>query len=126
MAYKKADLEKQALEAIKKHNLFFIQDVVAFLPCSSSTFYDKELEKSESIKEALETNRIKTKNGLRAKWFHGNAPATQIALYKLLADEDEVRRLSSQHVDHTSKGDKVGFTPLYFGKDSEDEDSSEI
>lgn len=108
MAYKKADLEKQALEAIKKHNLFFIQDVAAFLPCSRSTFYGRELDKLDSIKDALEENRIRTKNGLRAKWFHGNAPATQIALYKLLADEDEIKKLSLQHFDHTTKGDKIG------------------
>jgi len=50
MAYKKTDLEKQALTAIKKHKLKFVQHLVAFLPCSSSTFYDLELEKSEAIK----------------------------------------------------------------------------
>jgi len=120
MAYKKADLEKQAIEAIQKHNLFFIQDVAAFLPCDRSTFYNHDLDKLDTIKDALEKNRIKTKNGLRAKWYHGNAPATQIALYKLLADEDEIRKLSLQHHDHTTGGEK--FTPLYFS----DGDKTEI
>ncbi len=39
MAYKKEDLIKQALQAIKKHKLIFIEEVVSFLPCSKATFY---------------------------------------------------------------------------------------
>lgn len=102
MAYKKSDLEKQALDAIKKHNLMFVGDVVAYLPCSSSTFYNKEMEKLESIKEALEENRIKTKNGLRAKWYKSENATVQIALYKLIGTEDEVDRLngSKQKIEH--------------------------
>ena len=40
MAYKTEELETKSLEAIEKHKLFFIEDVVAFLPCSKKTFYE--------------------------------------------------------------------------------------
>lgn len=109
MAYKKADLEKQALAAIKEHNLMFVTDVPAYLPCSTKTFYNYSLQELQSIKEALEANRIKTKNGLRAKWYKSNNATTQIALYKLIGNEDEAHRLngSKQQIDHTTGGDKL-------------------
>jgi len=43
MAYKTEELEKKSLEAIDKHKLFFIEDVVAFLPCDKTTFYNHKL-----------------------------------------------------------------------------------
>ena len=53
MAYKTKELEKQALEAIEKYKLFFIDDIVSYLPCSTATFYNHKLEELETIKEAL-------------------------------------------------------------------------
>ena len=108
MAYKKSQLEKQAIEAIKKHNLMFITDVPAYLPCATSTFYSKELEKSEAIKELLNKNRINVKNGLRAKWFKSDNPTVQIALYKLIGTDDEAHRLngSKREVKHELDIDK--------------------
>lgn len=107
MAYNKDDLEKQSLEAITKHNLFFINDLVAYLPCSSSTFYDLGLEKSENIKAALEKNRINTKNGLRSKWYKSDNATMTVALYKLLADDIERKKLSQTYTDHTTDGEKI-------------------
>ena len=40
MAYDKTKLYEQAKEAIEKNNLFFIEDIVAFIPCTKATFYD--------------------------------------------------------------------------------------
>ena len=39
MAYDKTKIFEQAKEAIQKHKLFFIEDVVALLPISKPTFY---------------------------------------------------------------------------------------
>lgn len=111
MAYNKADLEKQALEAIRANNLMFVTDVPAYLPCSMATFYNKKLEELESIKEALEQNRIKTKNGLRAKWYKNDNATTQIALYKLLANEDEAHRLNGSRQEHRHAVDFSNLPP---------------
>lgn len=116
MAYKKEELVEQALQAIKDNNLMFVSDVVAYLPCDKATFYRKECNECNSIKEALEQNRIKTKNGLRAKWYKSDNATVQIALYKLIGTEEEADRLngSRQKIDHTTQGEKVfnGFSFL--------------
>lgn len=106
MAYKKGELESKALKIIKDNNLIFIQDVIDFLPCSPATFYNHELEKLESIKKLLETNKVTMKVGLRRKWYESDNPTTQIALYKLLATDEENIKISSQKttIDHLNNG----------------------
>lgn len=111
MAYNKAELEKQALEAIKANNLMFVTDVPAYLPCSIATFYNKKLEELETIKEALEQNRIKTKNGLRAKWYKSDNATVQIALYKLIGTEEEAHRLNGSKQEHSHKVDFSNLPP---------------
>ncbi len=37
--YDKQELVKMAEEAIKRNNLFFVHDIVAWLPCSNSTLH---------------------------------------------------------------------------------------
>jgi len=107
MAYDNEELEKLAIKAIQKHKLIFIQEVVHFLPCSSATFYNKELEKLESIKKAIEENKISMKGGLRDKWYEAGNATTEIALYKLCATPEELEKLNKQNIDHTTKGDKI-------------------
>lgn len=119
MAYNTDELEKKALAAIKKHSLVFVQDVCAFLPCDRATFYNHNLDKLDTIKDALAENKVKTKIALRKKWKDSDNATLQVALYKLISDEDEFKRLTGQSVDHTSKGDKVDFTPLYFGSNED-------
>lgn len=94
MAYNYKDLEKQALDAINKHKLFFITDVVAYLPCSSSTFYDYKLEKSESIKEALTKVKTDIKVSMRSKWYKSQNATLQMGLMKLLSTDEEIKKLS--------------------------------
>lgn len=65
MAYKKEDLIKQALQAIKEHKLIFIEEVVSFLPCSVSTFYNKGIQKIPKINKALNNNNIVSKSELK-------------------------------------------------------------
>ena len=97
MAYDKVKIYEQAKEVIVKHKLFFIDDIVAFLPIASSTFYAWELEKSEELKELLHQNRVTLKVSMRSKWYTSNAPALQMALMKLIASPEELRRLSMTH-----------------------------
>lgn len=100
MAYNTKELTKQALKAIKEHNLYFISDVVAMLPCSSSTFYGHELEKSEDIKKALGANRIYAKMEMRKKWLQSDNATMQMGLMKLLSDDEELRKLAMEYRQH--------------------------
>lgn len=135
MAYKKADLEEQALKAIKDHNLMFVSDLMAYLPCSSKTFYNKGLQELQTIKEALEQNRIKTKNGLRAKWYNSDNATVQIALYKLISNDKEFGSLTGQRVEISGpNGGPIkseteftgfGFLPSLPEKENEQTDTNE-
>ncbi len=104
MVYKKDVLEKKALSVIKKHRLVFIDEISSYLSCSRATFYLKGLDKLDTIKKALEENRISIKRGLREKWYENDVPTTQIALYKLIGTEKECNRLNG-NPDNTQNED---------------------
>ena len=115
MAYNTATLKKQALAAIEKHKLFFIEDVVAFIPCAKPTFYEhfpNESNDRKEIDELLERNRIEVKTSMRSKWYKSEAPALQLSLYKLIATTDERNALSMSKVDVTSGGDKITWNEV--------------
>jgi hypothetical protein len=107
MAYKKADMIKQCLNAIEENNLFFIEDIIAYVSFGKTTFYAHKLNESNDIKKALENNRIRMKINLRKNWADSKFPALQIALYRLLATEEEFKRLIQQRFDHTSMGERI-------------------
>lgn len=97
--YNRVKIYEQAKEMIVKHKLFFIDDICAFLPISKSTFYEWKLQESDELKELLETNRTELKVSMRSKWYKSNSPALQMALMKLIGNQEELRRLSMQHIE---------------------------
>ena len=102
MAYNKTKIYKQAKEAIEKNNLFFIEDVVAFIPCSRSTFYDYFPDGSDeldTLREMLEQNKIKTKSSIRAKLYKSEKAAELLALYRLICTPEEHRLLNQQYIE---------------------------
>ena len=103
MAYDYKELEDLAVKAINKHDLIFIQEIIAYLPCASSTFYLYELEKSESIKEALTTVKIKKKVQKRKRWHDSDNASLQIASYKLMATPEELNLLTQQKFEHSGE-----------------------
>jgi hypothetical protein len=110
MAYDKQKIFEQAKEMIVKHKLFFIEDIVAFLPCDKTTFYrffEPESNEYNELKGLLETNSIELKVSMRSKWYKSNAPALQMALMKLICTEDERKKLSMTQTDITTGGEKL-------------------
>jgi pantothenate kinase-related protein Tda10 len=107
MAYDKKKILEQAKEMIVKHKLFFIDDIIAFLPIAKSTFYEWKMEQSDDLKALLEKNRTELKVSMRSKWYKSNAPALQMALMKLISTPEELRKLSMQYNDHTTAGEKI-------------------
>jgi len=95
MAYKTEELEAMALKVIKEKGLVFIDEVATFLPVSRASFYNHGLDKLDTIKDALNNAKINMKGGLRAKWYNGNNPLTQMALYKLIGTEEEYHRIAN-------------------------------
>jgi hypothetical protein len=122
MAYSKKKILEQAKKAIEENNLFFIEDIVAWLPCSKPTFYNFfPLESNElnTLKEMLEVNKTKTKSAIRAKLFKGNKASELLALYRLIATSEEHQKLNQSYVDHTSKGKQINISPIEFTGDKD-------
>jgi hypothetical protein len=116
MAYDKDKLYQQAEKAIKENDLFFVEDIVAFLPCSKTTFYDyfpSNSDELNNLKELLETNKITTKAKIRKKLFKSDKASELLALYRLIATQEEHQRLNQSYVDHTTKGESVNITEKY-------------
>jgi hypothetical protein len=115
MAYNTKDLLAKAKAAIEKHKLFFIEDVVAFLPCGRSTFYEHFSDNSDGrkeIDELLERNKVEIKTSMRSKWYKSDAPALQISLYKLICSDTERKSMSMQHNDVTSDGKPIQWNEV--------------
>jgi hypothetical protein len=106
MAYDLEELTKQSIEAIKKNRLYFIEDVVSFLPCTKGTFYNNKLHEIDAIKEALTKNKVNTKVSMRRKWAESDNATLQVALMKLIGTEDEAHRLNGtvQKIEHSGSG----------------------
>ena len=93
MAYKKEEIYKRALDIIKNKEVLFINDVIAFLPCGRSAFYEffpKKSDESDTLKRELEQKKVKQKIMLRKFFGCKLASASErIFLYKLLANDEE-------------------------------------
>lgn len=124
MAYDKKKIFEQAQEQIKKNNLFFVEDIVAFIPISKPTFYDYfpiDSNEFNTLKGLLNENRVKTKSAIRSKLFKGNKAAELLALYKLICTDEERDALSMQRVDHTSKGQAIQSQFIVANKEQAEE-----
>lgn len=115
MAYDKGRIYEKAKSDVKEYNLYFISDIVAYAECGTTTFYElfpAGSKESETLKELLTENKVAMKVKLRNKLANGDKAAEILALYKLIATDDERRALSMQHIDHTTKGQKINVVSL--------------
>jgi len=105
MAYKTEDMIKQCLEAIEKHGLMFIEEIVAFVPFSSKTFYNHKLQEVQDIKELIEGNKISEKVKQKNHWKDSDNATLRVAFYKLIGSDEEYKRLANarQEIDQTTK-----------------------
>ena len=130
MAYDKNKIFEQAKEAIVKHKLFFVEDIVAFLPIAKKTFYEYypiDSNECNELKGLLEINRITLKVSMRSKWYTSNAPALQMALMKLIATPEELKKLSMTFVEseNTNRNENFDISKLYDSKAQTDLESTE-
>lgn len=100
--YKK--YEEQCLELIKDNNVLTMDGIAAFLPFSLDMFYEYGLDDSETLKNAIKENRALTKQQLMLQWLRPNAsPTCQIALFKLLASDEERKVMGTSKKDESGK-----------------------
>ena len=130
MAYKTKELFDEAIKQIKEKKLFFVEYVVGFLPCTKPTFYDHfpiDSDEFNAIKHELENNRIAIKTSMRKKWYDSDNATLQIALMKLIATDDERKRISNTFIDRTDlnvneNGASFNITRTIISDDGESKD----
>ena len=108
-AFDRDKLYQQAQTAIKEHNLFFIEDVVAFIPCSKPTFYEHfpiGSNELNNLKDLLEQNKIRTKSAIRAKLYKSPKASELLALYRLICTPEERKMLNQNYIELTGKDGK--------------------
>ena len=113
MAYDRLKIYEQAQSVIKEHNLFFIEDIVAFIPCDKTTFYrffPVDCNEYNILRESLEENKIKVKSSIRQKLWNSEKAAELLALYRLVCTPEEHQKLNQQYIDHTTKGKEIRGT----------------
>ena len=130
MAYDKNKLYKQALQVIEKNKLFFVEDVVAYLPCSKPTLYELfpiDSDELNTIKEELEKNKTEIKVSMRSKWYKSDNPTLQMGLMKLIGTEEEAHRLngSRQEINQTLTTLPPTLPPLKVNDEANDSSSED-
>ena len=122
MAYDKLEIFKKAKEVTVKNKLFFIEDIVSFLPCDKTTFYrffPTDCNEYNELKELLDQNKTELKVSMRSKWYKSNAPALQMALMKLICSDDERKKLAMTYTEAEVK--TKGDVNITFGEFNEED-----
>jgi len=112
MAYDRQKLYEEAKHLIVSMELVRDYQVYNELGIAESTFYDKfksDSKEMETIKRLLSQNRSSIKRRLMKSFEDGNS-AEKIALFKLLANKEELDILQNQQVEH--KGKIETFNPI--------------
>ena len=90
--------EKGILEAIQKYPIFRFKDIfIHYEACSRATAYNHNLDKLDSIKEAIYKNRRKCVTSLVTKWLKSENATLQLAAMRLICDPDEHRALNQNY-----------------------------
>jgi hypothetical protein len=115
MAYDTEKLYEQAIQAIEENNLFFVDDIIAFVPCSRATFYDHfpaNSDKLNTLKDLIEENKVNQKVKLRKKWSDSDNATLQMGLMKLIGNDEERKRLATSYMETKQKHTTVDLSEL--------------
>jgi len=93
--------ESELLDAIIKNKFMrFDHCFGGSVTFSRATAYNHGLDKLDSIKDALESNRLKGVNYLLQKWITGENATLQIAAMRLICTPEEHRLLNQQYTEN--------------------------
>ena len=97
--------KREILESIlssSNESIFFVGDMCTEVGISRATFYNlfpAGTKNNKLIMQKISKNRFLTRKGLQKKWFDSNNATLQLALYKLIATDEERKRLSSTYIE---------------------------
>ncbi len=98
MAYDKEEIKQRLITEIQNRKLVNIEQACVYADISKFTFYNFFPTKSNDytdIKKELSKNRIVIKEGLMREFYNSKSAVERIFLFKLLANDDELSRVST-------------------------------
>ena len=111
MGKSKEQHEKEILEVVIKNKVMKIQHIFQhYTDLAYAQFYNLELEKSESIKEAIKLNKSKAVSYMLNKWVGSDNATLQISAFKVLCEDEDRKKLSMQFVESENKHELKEFT----------------
>jgi len=100
VAYDKDEILQKCIKAIEDHKCTTFEEMCLYVEPSRETLYQWELHKSDIIKEAIGKQKVIAKSKMKKNWQREDAaPALQIAAFKLMSDDDEFSKLTTQKSD---------------------------
>ena len=119
--------EKAILETIAKNPIFKFKDIfVYYKGCSRATAYNHNLDKLDSIKEALYSNRRKGVSTMLSKWIASPNATLQLAAMRMICDTEEHRSLNQNYNDVTTKGESLNIPISKWATDDGTDSDTEI
>jgi len=94
MAEKQKQYESELLKVIKEKKIAILSHAFGFTSFCSATAYNHDLEKLESIRNAINENKAKAKTYMLNKWIGSENAILQVAAYRLLSTPEEHRLLN--------------------------------
>jgi len=100
--------ENAILEIIEKYPVYSFKDIfVYYKGCSRATAYNHNLDKLDSIKEAIYSNKRKGACSLLSKWISSDNATLQLAAMKMICDPEEHKKLQQNYTDVTSNNETI-------------------
>ncbi len=110
MKEKAKKYEKELLKVIKEKKIAFFDHCFGFTSFSRATAYNHSLDNLDTIKDAINENRVTAKNYMLNKWIASDNATLQISAMRLLSDSEEHKKLNQSYVDQTTNGKDINIT----------------
>ena len=113
--------EKELLEIIEDRKIMFFSHAFAYTSFSAATAYNHNLEKLDTIKEALAKNRASGVTYMLNKWIGSDNATLQIAAMRIISDEEIRRSLNQQYIEQTIKEQPLFNIDVKEGSDTKND-----
>lgn len=110
----------ELLKAIQENNCTNFKEACMFVAISRETAYQHKLHESDTIKDAIDANKIRTKHKMKRNWINSDSAVLQLAAFRLMSDAEEHQKLNQSYIDHTTKGKTVNLPSWLNDKHPED------
>lgn len=103
---RKEQVYNKSIELLKEHDIRYVEELLSYLPISKETFYryfEVNSNEYDYLKRLISDNVVKKKLELRKKFEESNNPTIMIVNYKLLANEDELRRINDKQIENETE-----------------------